>query len=98
MLETTDKSREDIQAEMAKLTEALGKLNDQKVLRIYGSPWRIIGMQFLRGMVFGLGTVLGAGVLVSVLVYSLAQIQFIPVIGDFARDVITEIEQTRQVD
>ncbi len=84
-----------IDSELARLADAVEELNAQGVMRLYGSGWRVLGLQFARGLVFGLGTALGAGVLVSVLVYSLSKIQFVPVIGDFARDVIVEIEAAR---
>jgi len=48
--------------------------------------------QFLRGMAFGLGSVLGATVVVSVLVYTLAQINFIPIIGDWAAQIADRIQ------
>ena len=81
--------------DLARLANAVEELNAQKIMRLYGSTWRVLTLQFVRGLVFGLGTALGAGLLVSVLVYSLSKIQFVPVIGDFARDVIIEIEGTR---
>jgi len=47
--------------------------------------------QLYRGLAFGLGSVLGATILVSVAAYLLAQIDFIPIIGDWAADIAREI-------
>ena len=52
----------------------------------------MLGFQFIRGLAFGLGSVLGATVLVSILVYFLAQIDFIPIIGEWAQEILIAIK------
>ena len=59
---------------------------------------RLILFQLYRGLAFGLGSVLGATVVLSVLVWSLAQINFIPVIGDWATQVLDVIQPNLDVD
>ena len=54
---------------------------------------RLIGLQVLRGVAFGLGSVLGATIVVSILIYSLASIDFIPIIGEWAREIADMIRQ-----
>lgn len=54
---------------------------------------RLVGLQVLRGVAFGLGSVLGATLVVSVLIYSLASIDFIPIIGEWAREIADMIRQ-----
>ena len=39
----------------------------------------------------GLGSVIGATVLVGVLIYVLAQISFVPIVGDFVEEIVQEI-------
>ncbi len=54
---------------------------------------KMLGRQFLRGIAFGLGSVLGATIVVSSLIYMLASINFIPIIGEWAREISTLIKQ-----
>ena len=44
----------------------------------------------------GLGTVLGATILVSFLAYFLSQIELLPIIGEYATRVLEQIELTRK--
>jgi hypothetical protein len=52
---------------------------------------RLLAFQFLRGLALGLGTVVGATILVSFLVYLLSNIDFIPVIGEWASEIAAQI-------
>lgn len=77
---------------MERLTQEVERLNTHRFVTLHNMPWRLLGFQFLRGMAFGLGSVIGATLLVSLLVWWVAQIEFIPVIGDWARELIEQIE------
>ena len=70
--------------------EALGK---QKFFQIYNSLWKMIVVYLLKGLASGLGWVIGATILVSILTYMLSQIEFIPILGDIVSRVIEEIEK-----
>lgn len=74
------------------LKNELATLNRHRFITIQNSPWRMIGFQFLRGLAFGLGSVVGATLLVSALVYALSTIDFIPIIGDWASQIINLIQ------
>ena len=50
---------------MRALTRELELLNSHRFIRIHNSPWRLLMFQLLRGLAMGLGTVMGATVLVS---------------------------------
>ena len=78
-----------------RLAEAIETLNDHNLMRIYSSSRRIIWTNFLRGLAFGLGSVIGASILVYITVKILAQIEFIPILGDWALRLISEIEKSR---
>ena len=78
-----------------RLAEAIETLNDHNLMRIYSSSRRIIWTNFLRGLAFGLGSVIGASILVYITVQILAQIEFIPILGDWALRLISEIEKSR---
>ena len=78
-----------------RLAEAIETLNDHNLMRIYSSSRRIIWTNFLRGLAFGLGSVIGASILVYITVQILAQIEFIPILGDWALRLISEIGKSR---
>ncbi len=75
-----------------KLTQELETLNQHRFIRVHNSLWRLVLFQFTRGLAFGLGSVLGASILVSLVVWWLAQFEFIPIIGDFTKQLIDWIE------
>jgi hypothetical protein len=86
---------DDEKAVQLRLAEAIETLNDHNLMRIYSSSQRIIWTNFLRGLAFGLGSVIGASILVYITVQILAQIEFIPILGDWALRLISEIEKSR---
>lgn len=77
-----------------RLARAFETLNRHRFVRIHNSTRRLMWFQFLRGLAFGLGSVLGASILVSFLVLALSQISFVPIIGEWAQEVIEEIERS----
>ena len=77
------------------LVAELRKMNDHYLFRSNQSRFRSMGAQFLRGLAFGLGSVVGATILVSFLAYSLSQIDFIPIIGTYASEIAKEIQAPR---
>lgn len=87
----SDKKNSALEADIQKLTQELARLNSHRFIRIHNSLPRLIGFQLMRGLAFGLGTVIGATALVSVVVLLLSQIEFVPIIGELASRVIEEI-------
>lgn len=86
----------------AQLTEAvtalqaeLTRLNTSRYMRAHRSFGGMIGYNLARGLAVGLGTVMGATILVSVAAYFLTNIDFIPIIGDWAKSIAQEMEQGR---
>ena len=77
------------------LTNAVRELLDHKLLRDYSSTWHILWLNFLRGLAFGLGSVIGATILVYLTIQILAQIEFIPILGEWAVQLIERIETKR---
>jgi hypothetical protein len=78
--------------ELQKIRDALDTLNTHKFVRLYNSTPRMLWFQFLRGIAFGLGSVLGATLVVSFLISLLGQVEFIPIIGEWAKELIIEIQ------
>ena len=83
---------DDTQIRLDKLTSELETLNKHRFIRVHNSLWRLVLFQLARGLAFGLGSVLGASILVSLLVWWLAQFEFIPIIGDFTKQLIDWID------
>ncbi|GIS17314.1 MAG: hypothetical protein CM15mP118_1930 [Alphaproteobacteria bacterium] len=78
--------------EIKKLSEAIKSLNNNNIFKIYNSIKKILFISFLKGLASGLGWIIGATILVSLLTYILSQIEFIPILGDIVSQLIEEIE------
>lgn len=78
-----------------RLAKAMEALVQHRFVRIHDSTLRLVWFQFLRGLAFGFGTVVGASLLVSIVVLTLSQIEFIPIIGNMATQIIQEIDAAR---
>jgi len=83
----------DLHADLKALQKEMHLLNTHRFIRVHNSMWRLISYQFVRGLAFGLGSVIGATILVSLLAYSLSTIDFIPVIGEWAKEIVDMITQ-----
>jgi hypothetical protein len=57
--------------------------------------WRLITFQFVRGLAFGLGSVFGATLLVSLLAWWVSQFEFLPIVGDWAAQIAKQIELSK---
>jgi len=66
-------------------------MNSHRFIRMHNSLSKLIWFNFMRGLAFGLGSVIGATVLVSVLVFLLREINFIPIIGEWATEILSII-------
>lgn len=77
--------------EIAALRREMARINAHRFVRLHDSPLRMMGFQFVRGLAFGLGSVMGATILVSIAVYVLAGIDFIPIVGEWASEIARQI-------
>ena len=82
-------------ADDQRLNEQMDQLLNQPALRMQQSVIAMLWFNLLRGLAFGLGSVLGATILVYATVQILAQIEFIPILGDWAIQLIEQIEMKR---
>tara|TARA_Y100001954_G_C15442318_1_gene422231 strand:- start:3 stop:290 length:288 start_codon:yes stop_codon:yes gene_type:complete len=87
-----NKIQEQNDNEIKKLSEAIKSLNNNNIFKIYNSKKKILFISFLKGLASGLGWIIGATILVSLLTYILSQIEFIPILGDIVSRLIQEIE------
>lgn len=79
--------------EVARVRVELGRLNENPLLKMRYSVSRILILQFFKGVFLGLGSFLGATIVVSILVYLLSNIEFIPFIGDVVSKILVEIKK-----
>ena len=81
--------------EAAQLLDEVRKLNEHKFVRAHDSWLGLLWFQMVRGLAFGLGSVVGATLLVAFLVSFLGQMDFIPVIGDWAKQILEILEASK---
>lgn len=75
-----------------RLTTEVEKLNNHRFVKIQNSTWRLLLLQLGRGLAFGLGTALGASLLVSVMAWWLSQVEFVPILGEWATEILNHID------
>ncbi|MEW7009189.1 MULTISPECIES: DUF5665 domain-containing protein [unclassified Lentilitoribacter] len=88
-------SDQNLEIQISSLRDELSKINNHRYIKVHNSMPRMLGFQFMRGLAFGLGSVVGATVLVSVLVYFLSTIDFIPIIGEWAKEILIMLQPTK---
>ena len=79
--------------EVRALRAEVERMNNHRFIKLHDSLWKLGLFQLYRGLAFGLGSVLGASLLVSVLLFVLSSIDFIPVLGDWAQQIIDEMQR-----
>lgn len=84
---------EEILTELRRVRIDLHNLRRAKLIRVYDSLPRFLFYNLLRGIAIGFGTVVGATILVSVFVYLLSGIEFIPLIGDWVGDIVQQVQE-----
>ncbi len=65
---------------------------DRGHTRIHISTWRMVLNNFLGGLFWGLGTVLGATLVVGLVIIILGQLNSVPVIGNFISDILRSLQ------
>jgi len=93
MTEVENPTTDDLHNDLRALQTELHRLNTHRFVRIHNSMWRLVTFQFIRGLAFGLGSVIGATILVYLVVYSLSTIDFIPIVGEWAKEIADMITQ-----
>ena len=81
--------------ELRQLREEVTRINTHRLFTSQSTVGRMLALSLGRGLAFGLGSVIGASFLVSALVYSLSQVDFIPVLGDWAAQIADQIQTGR---
>lgn len=84
---------DDLTREVVAPRRELERLNTHRFIRIHNSVPRMLAFNLARGLAVGLGTVLGATVLLSVIIWALSQIEFLPIIGDWAAQISAQVRE-----
>lgn len=64
-------------------------LLEELFTEMHGRRWQIYQINFVRGLFFGLGSVLGGTILIALLVWVLAQLgAVVPFLSDFIKDIL----------
>ena len=79
--------------QIKELEVSIKNLTRQRFFKIYSSFRVLIFISFIKGLASGLGWVLGATILVSLLTFTLSQIEFIPILGEWVSKLIKEIQK-----
>ena len=86
------KSEIELAKEVKILAKEVNKLKDLEFMKVFSNPLRFMWFSLLKGMMVGLGTVLGASVLVALLVFILSKVSLVPVVGDFVKEILNQIQ------
>jgi len=78
--------------EIKALTKQVQRLRDTELLHVYKKPWKFLWFSFWKGMMIGLGSVIGASLLVGIFMYLMGKVSLVPFLGDVVQDVLTEID------
>ena len=81
------------QASIKHIEQAITDLREHHFFRMHASLWSLIYFSLIRGLASGLGWVIGATILVYLLTVILSQIEFIPILGEWASRLIEQIEK-----
>ncbi len=82
-----------IGAELEALRAEIKRLNEQRYFRYESSVFWVAVWSLARGLFFGLGSALGATILLTFVVRMLGSIDFIPILGGWAEQIIEEIQK-----
>lgn len=85
-------TEKELAKEVHELSKEIEKLKNLEFVKVLKHPFKLMWLSFLKGLMVGFGSVLGASVLVALFVYIVAKISFVPVIGEFVESVMSEIQ------
>ena len=81
--------------EVRKLRELLEKLRLQQYVQTLLNTRRIAWVSFLSGIFSGLGTVIGATLVLAFLIFILSRLELVPYIGKFIAEIVKIVKQQK---
>ncbi len=85
------RDQDELQREIIELRHAIEALSRQKFFKMHSSWGRFIMTSLVRGLFVGLGSVIGATLLLYFVIQFLSNIDFIPIIGEWAKEIVNII-------
>lgn len=70
---------------LRELHTELVTLNQQNAFSFNRITTKVLLMQFLKGTCFALGSLVGAAIVISILLYILSQMEVIPIVGEWIK-------------
>lgn len=86
-----DEQNETVKA-INELAAEVKKLNTQRFFSAHNTWMGLAVFNLVRGLMFGLGSFLGATILVYILIQILGRIDFIPILGEWAQEIANIIQ------
>lgn len=71
--------------------DILGSDDFDEYINFIKSPARTFFFNFLRGTGFGLGTILGTAVILSLILYIVGLLGGMPVVGDYVKSIVSHV-------
>jgi len=65
----------------------------KEFIRYSSSPWRIVWTNFVAGIFRGLGTLIGASVVIALSIWVLALFADLPLVGEYASEIKKTVTQ-----
>jgi len=78
--------------ELRQIRVHLATLLDSPIAQ-HASKRRLFAIHFFKGIFLGVGSFFGATIVVSLLIYILTHVQFVPIMGDFVKEILLEIQK-----
>ena len=88
-----DKHLSDLTSEVRKLRLLLENLRLDQYIRTLLSTRRLMLINFLTGIMSGLGAAIGATLVLALLVYVLGRLEWIPIVGRWITDILKVVHQ-----
>ena len=92
LAEEMEITNESILEELQSIRKELNAINEHKLLKVYNNLTKMMVFLLLRGILTGLGTVIGATVVASLVVFLLSRVELIPFIGSWLTQVIDAMD------
>lgn len=89
--ESSTQVEKELVRELHNLSKTLMRIEDLRPFDIIAKPGKFLWYAFMKGVMVGFGSVLGATLLIALLIFILKQIQFTPIIGDFVQNILEYI-------
>ncbi|MDD5731741.1 MAG: DUF5665 domain-containing protein [Patescibacteria group bacterium] len=77
--------------EAKSFVDILGSDDFDEYINFIKSPTKTFFFNFLRGTGFGLGTILGTAIVLSLILYIVSLLGGLPIVGDYVRSIVSHI-------